>query len=65
MQLYVVTKRDGEWRAEAVLNARRVTLERQFFLDDVDALPAAAQHQVTDLVASLKQRHQRQKGRAP
>jgi uncharacterized protein (TIGR02246 family) len=65
MQLYVVTNRDGEWRAEAVLNARRVTLERQFFLDDVDALPAAAQRQVTDLVASPKQRHQRQEGRAP
>jgi uncharacterized protein (TIGR02246 family) len=64
MQLYLVTKHDGDWRAEAVLNARRLTMERQFFLDDVDALPAEAQRRVIDLVASLKQRHQLQKGRA-
>jgi uncharacterized protein (TIGR02246 family) len=62
MQLFVVGKRDGEWRAEAVLNARRLTLERQLFLDDFDSLPAEAQRQVTDLVASLKQRHHPQAG---
>ena len=27
MQLTVVSKQDGEWRAEALMNARRVTLE--------------------------------------
>jgi hypothetical protein len=64
MQLCVVTNCDGDWRAEALLNARRLTLERQRFWGDVDALPAAAQRQVTDLVASRKKRHQRQKGRA-
>jgi uncharacterized protein (TIGR02246 family) len=53
MQLFVVTKRDGEWRVESVLNARILTLERQYFLDEIDALPTEAQHQVTDLVASL------------
>jgi hypothetical protein len=58
MQLHVVTNRDGGWRTEAVLNARQLTMEWQFFLGDVDALPAEAQRQVTDLVASLKQRHQ-------
>jgi uncharacterized protein (TIGR02246 family) len=58
MQLFVVAKRDGEWRAEAVLNARRLTIERQLFWDDFDSLPKEAQRQVTDLVASLKQRHQ-------
>jgi hypothetical protein len=64
MQMYVVTKRDGSWEAEEILNARRLTLERQLFWDDFDSLPAGAQRQVTDLVASLKQRHQLQKGRA-
>jgi uncharacterized protein (TIGR02246 family) len=64
MQMYVVTKRDGSWQAEEILNARRLTLERQLFWDDFDSLPAEAQRQVTDLVASLKQRHQLQKGRA-
>ena len=39
-------------------------MERQFFLDDFDALPAEAQRQVTNLVASLKQRYQLQKERA-
>ena len=57
MQMYVVTKRDGSWQAEEILNARRLTLERQLFLDDFDALPAEAQREVIDLVASLKQRH--------
>lgn len=63
MQIFVVMKRDGEWRVEAVQNSRRLTLERQFFLDGVDSLPAAAQRQVADLVASLKQRHQAEKGK--
>jgi uncharacterized protein (TIGR02246 family) len=58
MQLYVVEKRDGEWRVEGMLNARRLTLERQLFLDDLDSLPAESRRQVTDLAASLKRRHQ-------
>jgi len=57
MQLTVVAKRDGEWRSEGLMNARRLTMERQLFLDDMDALPTEAQRQVTDLVASLKKRH--------
>ena len=55
MQMFVVTKRDGDWRVEAVQNSRIVTLERQAFLDDFDSLPADSQRRVTDLVASLKQ----------
>jgi predicted DNA-binding ribbon-helix-helix protein len=62
--MYRVTKRDGSWQAEEILNARSLTLERQLFWDDFDSLPAGAQRQVTDLVASLKQRHQLQKGQA-
>ena len=54
MQLTVVAKRDGEWRSEGLMNARRLTMERQLFLDDIDSLPAEAQRQVTDLLASLK-----------
>jgi uncharacterized protein (TIGR02246 family) len=57
MQLTVVAKPDGEWRGEGLMNARRLTMERQLFLDDIDSLPAKAQRQVTDLVASLKQHH--------
>jgi uncharacterized protein (TIGR02246 family) len=57
MQLTVVAKRDGEWRSEGLMNARKMTVERQLFLDDIDSLPAEAQRQVTDLVASLKKHH--------
>ncbi|MEW6737477.1 MAG: SgcJ/EcaC family oxidoreductase [Acidobacteriota bacterium] len=63
MQLYVVTKYDGEWHAEAMLNARKVTIERQLFLDDIDSLPAEGQRQVTDFVTSLKWNHQQQTGK--
>jgi hypothetical protein len=56
MELIVVTKRDGQWRGQSLMNARRLTMERQLFLDDIDSLPADAQRQVSDLVASLKRR---------
>ncbi|MEW6497362.1 MAG: SgcJ/EcaC family oxidoreductase [Cyanobacteriota bacterium] len=54
LPLYVVTKRDEGWQIEGLLNARKLTLERQFFLDDFDSLSAEAQRQVTNLVAGLK-----------
>ncbi len=54
MQLTVVAKRDREWRSEGLMNARRLTVEWQLFLDDIDSLPEEAQRQVMDLVASLK-----------
>ncbi len=54
MQLFVVIKRDQDWRIEGLLNARKLTLERQFFLDEFDSLSEEAQRQVTDLVAGLK-----------
>jgi uncharacterized protein (TIGR02246 family) len=57
MELFVVRKQAGDWRVEAFQNCRRLTLERQLFLDDLDALDAAAQRQVAELVASLRQRH--------
>ncbi len=57
MQLTVVAKRDGEWRSEALMNARRLTMERQLFLDELDPLAAEAKRLVTDLVASLKKAH--------
>jgi hypothetical protein len=54
MQLSVVTKRDEDWRIEGLLNARKLTLERQFFLDEFDSLSEEAQRQVTDLVTGIK-----------
>ena len=54
MQLTVVAKRNGQWRGEALMNARRLTMERQLFLDDLDSLPSEAQRQVSDLVRLLR-----------
>jgi hypothetical protein len=39
------------------MNARRVTMEDQDFVDSLDLLPSQAQREVRDLVASLKKRH--------
>lgn len=41
MQLFVCTRRGGEWRVAAVMNARRLTVEQQQFADDVESLPPA------------------------
>jgi len=54
MQLFVGAQAAGEWRAEALLNARRLTMEQQLFADDFESLPAQGQQQVRDLVESLK-----------
>jgi hypothetical protein len=39
--------------AQAVQNSRRLTLERQRFLDDVDGLAPQSQDRVIELVALL------------
>jgi len=49
MQFAVVSKRDAEWLCEVLMNARRLTMERQLFLDNLDSLPAEAQRQMRDL----------------
>ena len=56
MELTVVTKRDEVWRGEKLVNARRLTMDRQRLLDDLDLLPAQAQREVSELVASLKRK---------
>jgi uncharacterized protein (TIGR02246 family) len=57
MQLFVCTRRSGEWRIAAVMNARRLTLEQQLFADDFESLTPAEQlvvkGRVTELVAPL------------
>lgn len=58
MQLFLAMRRDGAWRLEAVLNARKLTMERQFLWDDFESLPAEAQRQVIGLIAALKQKSQ-------
>lgn len=57
MQLFVVVQRAGAWRAEAMLNARRLTLEQQYFADELDELPESGQREVRDLAHSLLATH--------
>jgi uncharacterized protein (TIGR02246 family) len=57
MQLAVVRKRNGDWHCEALMNARKLAMELQYFLDELDSLPVEAQRQVSELVALLKKRH--------
>jgi uncharacterized protein (TIGR02246 family) len=40
MQLFVATRRDGGWFAEAVQNSRQLTLDQQQILDEVVLGPA-------------------------
>jgi uncharacterized protein (TIGR02246 family) len=53
MQLFVVVHVAGAWRAEAMLNARRLTLEQQAFADQLSALSPEARLRVEDLAAAL------------
>lgn len=43
-----------DWQIEGLLNVRKLTLERQFFLDEFNSLSEEAQRQVTDLVIDIK-----------
>lgn len=54
MQLFVIVKEDSVWRIEGMLNARKLTLERQQFLDDLDSLPVEAKQRVSELVNAFK-----------
>jgi len=54
MQLFVVTKHDGEWLCDAMLNARRITLEQQIFQDEFETLSAGDQREVTHRVVSMR-----------
>jgi uncharacterized protein (TIGR02246 family) len=54
MQLFVVTKYDGEWRFEAMLNARRISMDQQHFLDQFVTLSAGEQREVKQRVSLMR-----------
>jgi len=54
MQLFVVVKRGDRWYAEAMLNARKLTLEQQFLADDLEALPPEGRRKVQELISTLR-----------
>ena len=54
MQVFVVTKRDGEWRFETMLNARRITMDQQLFQDQFVTLSSGDQREVKKRVSSMR-----------
>jgi uncharacterized protein (TIGR02246 family) len=54
MQLFVAVKRGEQWLFEAMLNARRITMEQQLFADQFESLSALDQREVTRKVAAMR-----------
>jgi uncharacterized protein (TIGR02246 family) len=54
MQLFVAVRRGGEWRVEAMLNARKLTLDQQSFADDFESLVPIEQRAIRDRVRFLR-----------
>jgi uncharacterized protein (TIGR02246 family) len=54
MQLFVVVKRGEEWQFEAMLNARRISMEQQIFSDQFESLSTRDQREVTRKVAAMR-----------
>ena len=42
MRLTVVRKRKGDWHSGVFMNARKLVMERQYFLDELNSLPVEA-----------------------
>jgi uncharacterized protein (TIGR02246 family) len=54
MQLFVLTRREDQWSCEAMMNARRITLEQQMFADDFATLSSGDQREVTRRVSTMR-----------
>jgi uncharacterized protein (TIGR02246 family) len=54
MQLFVMSRHDGMWQCEAMLNARRITIDQQLFADNFAMLSAGDQRAVTHRVEAMR-----------
>ncbi len=54
MQLFVLTRRDGQWRVDAMLNARQISLEQQKFADEFATLSFRDQEAIANRVSTLR-----------
>jgi uncharacterized protein (TIGR02246 family) len=54
MQLFVAQRNARAWRVEAMLNARRLTLEQQTLADDLESLAPAEQRSIADRMRFLR-----------
>ncbi|WP_106192530.1 SgcJ/EcaC family oxidoreductase [Umezawaea tangerina] len=57
MELYTVVKGEAGWKVVAMQNSRVLGLDRQYLLDNVDALPADVAQHVSDLVGAIARAH--------
>jgi uncharacterized protein (TIGR02246 family) len=56
MQIFVTVKSGNDWQVEALMNARRLTLEQQLQSDEFHALPAEAQIEAAAFISRLRDR---------
>jgi glyoxylase I family protein len=54
MQIFVAVKQDSEWRVESLLNARKLTLEQQFFADEFGSLSTVDKRAVGERLRLLR-----------
>jgi hypothetical protein len=49
-----MTRHDGTWQCDAMLNARRITMDQQLFADNFAMLSAGHQRAVTHRVETMR-----------
>lgn len=54
MQLFVMTRHNGSWQCDAMLNARRISMDQQMFADDFAMLSAGDQRAVKHRVETMR-----------
>ena len=54
LQMFVLTKRGEAWLCDALLSARRVTMEQQLFADEFSTLSSRDQRVIARRVASMR-----------
>ena len=54
LQLFVMTKRGDAWHCDAMLSARRISLEQQLFADEFATLSSRDQREITHRVAAMR-----------
>ncbi len=54
LELFVLTRRDGQWRCDAMLNARRISTEQQQFADEFSTLSFRDQQAISHRVSTLR-----------
>src|SRR5262245_50529568 len=54
LELFVLTRREGVWRCDAMLSARRISMEQQQFADEFSTLSFRDQRAITHRISTLR-----------